>query len=179
MRVVVALALSLFAINPAAARDVKCDRWTDAHGRNLMKCEYVEAPQAPAAPPVQARPRTISAASLQPSPTTFAAVSAAATAAEAGDHPLRSLRHHCALRHARYAAHLCGSLRNGFLLLLPSCPLFSLSKKEFAILFVHSHWRTARGTRRNVTWITSPASRKVLSVLWTEFPPEPRLSFRL
>ena len=56
MRVVVALALSLLAINPAAARDVKCDRWTDAHGRNLMKCEYVEAPQAPAAPPVQARP---------------------------------------------------------------------------------------------------------------------------
>jgi hypothetical protein len=57
MRVVVALALSLLAINSAAARDVKCDRWTDAHGRNLMKCEYVEAPQAPAAPPpVQARP---------------------------------------------------------------------------------------------------------------------------
>ena len=56
MRVVVALALSLLAINPAAARDVKCERWTDAHGRNLMKCEYVEAPQAPAAPPVQARP---------------------------------------------------------------------------------------------------------------------------
>jgi hypothetical protein len=58
MRVVVALTLSSLAINPAAARDVKCDRWTDAHGRNLMKCEYVEAPQAPAAPPapVQARP---------------------------------------------------------------------------------------------------------------------------
>jgi hypothetical protein len=56
MRVVVALALSLLAINLAAARDVKCDRWTDARGRNLMKCEYVEAPQAPAAPPVQARP---------------------------------------------------------------------------------------------------------------------------
>ena len=48
--------LLMLASNPAAARDVKCDRWTDEHGRNMMKCDYVDAPDSPATPPpVQAQ----------------------------------------------------------------------------------------------------------------------------
>jgi hypothetical protein len=54
--------LAALLLTTATARDVKCDRWTDAHGRNLMKCDYVDAastappPAAPSPPPVAQQP---------------------------------------------------------------------------------------------------------------------------
>ena len=46
LKLFLAAAIAL-AISPAAARDIQCQRWTDAKGRNLEKCDYVDqAPQA-------------------------------------------------------------------------------------------------------------------------------------
>ena len=50
LKLFLAAAIAL-AISPAAARDIQCQRWTDAKGRNLEKCDYVDqAPQATPSP---------------------------------------------------------------------------------------------------------------------------------
>jgi hypothetical protein len=50
LKFVLAAAIAL-AISPAAARDIQCQRWTDAKRRNLEKCDYVDqAPQATPSP---------------------------------------------------------------------------------------------------------------------------------
>jgi hypothetical protein len=53
------LVFGLFALSlmsPATARDVKCDRWTDANGRSLMRCNFVDEAPAPKAPELPSAP---------------------------------------------------------------------------------------------------------------------------
>ena len=67
---------------------------------------------------------------------------------------------------------------------LSNSQFYSINQRRIIRIYLRAidalRANVARGTRRNLIWITSLASRNVLSGVWTgrNIPPEPRVSFR-